>query len=90
MKLTVDAGGATLDLTLSSQTRPTLCHRHPLHTSLYHYFPFPLQEARTTADGVKVKVKDIKVSFDGEFFKPTQTVGEMEDVEDGDQVELSW
>lgn len=39
--------------------------------------------------GDKIKPDQIKVMFDGFAFKPRQTVADM-DVEDGDQVELSW
>lgn len=82
------SGGAeqeTLDLTLQSKLGPmqvTVTPTTKLLTIITHF-----HAKQNLAD--KVKPDKIKVMFDGFAFKPTQTVADM-DVEDGDQVELSW
>ncbi|SPC65575.1 uncharacterized protein UHOD_00750 [Ustilago sp. UG-2017b] len=79
----------TLDLTLQSKLGPmqvTVTPTTKLLTITTHFHTKQLVPANL---GDKIKPDQIKVMFDGFAFKPTQTVADM-DVEEGDQVELSW
>ncbi|CDS02054.1 hypothetical protein [Sporisorium scitamineum] len=79
-----EAAGETLALTLQSRLGSipvTVTPTTLLSRIIQHFHEKKLDSS--------VKVESVRVMFDGFAYKPDQTVGDM-DVEDGDQIELSW
>ncbi|SPO21075.1 uncharacterized protein UTRI_00552 [Ustilago trichophora] len=81
---TAEPEGEKLSLTLQSKLGSlsvTVTPTTKLLTIINHFHKQKLNDA--------VKPESIRLTFDGFGYKPEQTVADM-DVEDGDQVELSW
>ena len=81
-----EGAGETLSLTLQSKLGAmpvTVTPTTKLQTIIAHW------HAQKLSDFGGVKVANVRVSFDGFGYTPNQTVQDM-DVEDGDQIELSW
>ncbi len=80
-----EAPAETLSLTLQSKVGSLIVKVTPttLLTRLVEHFH---KEKKVDS---KIKVASIRVAFDGDHFKQSQTVGDM-GVEDEDQIELTW
>ncbi|TKY90713.1 hypothetical protein EX895_000711 [Sporisorium graminicola] len=80
----IEAAGETLALSLQSKVGSisvTVTPTTLLCRIIQHFHDKKLDSS--------VKVESMRIMFDGFAYKPDQTVGDM-DVEDGDQIELSW
>lgn len=80
-----EAPAETLSLTLQSKVGSMIVKVTPttLLSRLVEHFH---KEKKVNS---KIKVASIRVAFDGDHFKQSQTVGDM-GVEDEDQIELTW